>query len=69
MQSQATTIFSDTNALKRKRDDDAKGNKKEKRARKDNWDMDDDLALLQLVLKYKFAWDLILNDFKKISTS
>lgn len=67
MQSQAsTTISSDTNALKRKLDDARPGKSQtQKRARKENWEMDDDLAFLQLVLKYKHAWDLILNDFKK----
>jgi hypothetical protein len=33
--------------------------------RKENWKIDDDKALLQALVKYKFAYDQVLNDFKK----
>jgi hypothetical protein len=36
-----------------------------KKRRKYNWKMEDDKALLELISKYNFSWDLILRDFTK----
>lgn len=36
-----------------------------KKRRKLNWAMEDDKDLLELILKYNFAWDQILKDFQK----
>jgi hypothetical protein len=63
LQGAQTEIISDVNALKRKRTESIKHT--EKRQRKENWSLDDDLDLLKLIHKHRFAWDQILHDFKK----
>ena len=70
MQSQPTNaaqtkIFNDTNASKRKRNEDQAATINEKRQRKENWEMDDDHSFLQLVRKYKFSWDQVKNDLQQ----
>lgn len=44
--------------MKRKREE-QEAAASEKKSRLENWDLDDDLALVLLIEKYKFAWDQI----------